>query len=162
MELKDYSLKGTHLLTWLKKETIEAIEQAAFLNWQKASLIFRFLKVSADDVTIGITQANKPDDQYLTQKELIKEVHETFDRFFKGKRVLVHASAYQESPALKVNPAWIKKKMEEYGVKLKNIAEETGMNYSHLSGMIGGTKPLSDATKAMFYFYFKDKENNKS
>lgn len=155
MELKEYNLKGTHLLTWLKKDIIDQIEQTAFSNWQKDRLIFRFLKVTANDITIGVTQANKGDSKYLNQKELIKLVHESFDRFFKGKRVLVHASPFEESPALKVDPAWIKKKMEEHGVKLKNISAETGLNYSRLSALIGGNQPLSDSMKALFYFYFK-------
>ncbi|THU34239.1 hypothetical protein FAM09_24790 [Niastella caeni] len=151
-------LKGVHLLKWLKEETIKKMEEVAFSKWQNSRLTFRFLKVTDKEVTIGATQANLLNGQYLNQKELIQVVHESFDKFFPKQRVLVHASPYKESPAQKVDSAWIKKKMEQLGIALKDICDDTGMNNTQLSAVINGVRPLSDAMKAMFFFYFKTKE----
>jgi hypothetical protein len=152
-------LAGVHLLRSWKEDDIKAIEQIAFNYWQSDRLTFKILKVTADAISIGITQAkvNQPGKQY-EQKELIDLVHRLFDKYFRNHKIHVHASPYSESPALAVNPDWIKKKMEEYGVKLKDMAKETGLNNTQLSPLITGSKPLSDAMKAMFYFYFRSKE----
>jgi hypothetical protein len=152
-------LTGTHLVRFLQKDDIKAIEQIAFNYWQSDRLTFKILKVTAEAVTIGITQNFSETGKYLSQKELIELIHMIFDKYFPNHKIYVHASPYVESPALKVNPEWIKKKMDEHGVKLKDIATETGLNNTQLSHLITGSKPLSDAMKAMFYFYFRSKES---
>jgi ribosomal protein L7/L12 len=151
-------LKGTNLLHWVNQESIHKMEQAALVSWQKHRISFKFFKVTDKDVTIGVTQAKTKDGEYFSKTELIKEVHNTFDVYFIERKVMVHASPYEESPALKVDAEWIKKKMDEHGITLKEMADETGLNNTQLSPLTTGSKPLSDAMKAMFYFYFRSKE----
>lgn len=150
-------LKGAHLLE-IDQKIIHEMEKDALTVWQDFRVTFKVLKVTRKDVTIGATQMKTKDDQYLDQKRLIYLTHNGFDKYFPGIRILVHASTYEESPAQKIDAAWIKKKMEDHSIKLKDIVEESGLGYSQLSHLINGSKPLSDAMKAMFYFYFKSKE----
>lgn len=134
------------------------MEQVALIHWQQTKIQFKILKVEGDKVVIGVTQAKISDGQYLSKKELEAKAHAAFDQHLPGKKVVVHSSPHEESPALKVTPEWIKKKMEKHGVSLKEMSEETGLNNTQLSPLTTGSKPLSDAMKAMFYFYFRAKE----
>jgi len=152
-------LKGIHLLKGMDQKTLKEIEKDAFTMWLEFRVTFKVFKVTDKDVTIGCTQMKTQDFNYKTQKELITITHHAFDRHFPGRKVQVHATIYQDSPAQKIDPAWIKKKMEDYGIPLKTIAADTGLDNTQLSPLITGSKPLSDAMKAMFYFYFKSKEN---
>jgi hypothetical protein len=151
-------LKGIHLLKDMDPKTIQDIEKDAFTVWQEFKVIFKIMNITAEDVTIGITQMKNSNDNYLEKRQLINLTHSTFDGYFFKRRVIVRASPYEESPAKKVDADWIKKKMEEHGVTLKEMSEETGLNNTQLSPLTTGSKPLSDAMKAMFYFYFRSKE----
>ena len=151
-------LKGIQHLKEMDPKTIKDMEKDAFVVWQEFKVLFKFLKITEADVTISVTQMKTPDDKYLDQRQLINLVHSTCDGYFFKRRVLVHASPYKESPALQVNAEWIKKKMEKQGIQLKDIVADTGLNKTQLSVLINGGKPLSDAMKAMFYFYFRSKE----
>lgn len=135
------------------------MEQIAFNYWQLDKLSFKILKVTRDEVTIGVTQAKLgPEKEYYSQKDLIDLIHKIYKKYFPNHGIIVRASPYELSPALKVNSEWIKKKMDEHGIKLKDIVTDTGLNNTQLSVLINGGKPLSDAMKAMFYFYFRSKE----
>jgi len=152
-------LPGAHLLRSWKEKDIQAMQQIAFNHWQLDKLRFKVFKVTGSEVVFGVTQAKlSSEEKYMTKKQLIELVHKLFDKYFPQHNVKVQASPYEESPALKVNPEWIKKKMEEHGVTLKDMAAETGLNNTQLSPLTTGSKPLSDAMKAMFYFYFRSKE----
>lgn len=152
-------LPGSHLLRSWKEKDVQAMQHVALNFWQLDRLRFKIFKVTGSEVIFGVTQAKlSSEEKYYTQKQLIELVHKLFDRYFPNHKVNVQASPYEESPALKVTSEWIKKKMEEHGVTLKDMAAETGLNNTQLSPLTTGTKPLSDAMKAMFYFYFRSKE----
>lgn len=152
-------LPGRHLLKSWKEKDIQEMEDRALTYWRQDRLRFKIFGVTEKDVTIGITQAKlSSEEKYYTKKQLIELVPKVYSKYFPNLKMIVRASPYEESPALKVTPDWIKKKMEDHGIALKEMAAETGLNVTQLSPLTTGSKPLSDAMKAMFYFYFRSKE----
>jgi hypothetical protein len=154
-------IKGIHTLNDVSENVLKKMEQAALILQQHYSLTFKILDYNAKEVTIRVVQERNPKDGIFAPKELIDTTHETFDVFFPDKRVLVRAISYKESPVEIVDANWIEKKMLDTNIKLKDIAEDTGLNKTYLSNLINENKTLSQAMKAMFFFYFSVKEDGK-
>lgn len=58
-----------------------------------------------------------------------------------------------------VTPKYVRNKMFELGVKIKNMQEDTGINKTNISAWINEIRPMSKPVKAMFYLYLQYKEN---
>ncbi|HTE31303.1 MAG TPA: hypothetical protein VK666_13070 [Chryseolinea sp.] len=150
-------IKNLHLLEDTTFEQSNAMEQAALLHRRHGGIVFKILEYSPKKVIIQVAQERHAAGNYQSAKRLIEIVHETFDRFFKDAKVIPRPIVFEVSPANKVTSEWINKKMLTIGVRLKEIAADTGIEYSQLSGLVTGNKPLSQTVKAMFYFYFLSK-----
>lgn len=152
------TFKNIHLLTDIVKPgDLDKMEMAAVQHRRHSNITFKVKEVGKAKVTIQIAQAKNSGGNYFGQKRLVEIVHETFDRFFPETKLQVHPIAYVESPVNKVDTEWINRKMLEAQVKLKDIAEETGIDYTQLSSLVSGARPLSQPMKALFYFYFGTK-----
>ncbi len=147
-------IKNINKLTGFTQEDLTMMEQAAILHKRYNNITFKIIEVNPKKVIIQAVQGKSATGKYFPQKLLVDIVHETFDRFFKGRTMNVHAVPFQESRVNQVTDAWIRYNMEETGTKLKDIASDTGIDYSHLSSVINGNQELSQPMKAMFYFYF--------
>lgn len=146
--------KNLHLLTDIDAGDIDKMEAAALLHRRHSGITFKIVDYEPKKVTIQVVQGKSTAENYFPAKRLIEIVHETFDRFFTGKKVMVHPVPYVQNPVSNVDAAWINKKMLENNVKLKDIVADTGLNKTQLSAIINDKKPLSQVTKALFYFYF--------
>ena len=151
-------IKNMHLLEDISDGEKAKLEHAALEHNRHNSTTFKIIEVKSKTVTIQVAQRKNAAGAYHNQKRLVEIVHETYDRFFKDKKIHVHAIPYDESPAVNVNAEWIRKQMLLYGIKLKVIAQETGLDYPNLSTYMKGEKPISQAMKALFYFYFLSKK----
>jgi hypothetical protein len=154
-------IAGIGLLQDLPEADIDMMEQAALLHRRHSKLSFKILEAGEKIIKIRVTQEKSPAGNHFPAKRLIEIVHETFDRFFPGKKIHVHPVPYVESPVVQVDAAWINKKMLSTETTLKEIAKDTGLNYTYLSHQINGTKEISQAMRAMFYYYFLAKEIGK-
>jgi hypothetical protein len=153
-------IKGIHMANGLTPSKLIKMEQAALVMAREHNLNFKLLMHSDKQVKIEVNQVKGAAEIYDTKK-LTTIVHETFDGFFPGRKVIVHPITYKETPVDKVTPEWIRNKMTENGIKLKEITDDTGLNKSYLSGIINESKELSQVMKAMFYFYFLSRMNTK-
>lgn len=104
---------------------------------------------------IQIDQGRSTAGNYQTQKRLIKVVNETYGRFFTGRKIHVRANTYKQPDCNQVNPDWITKHMGKAKLKLKTIADDTGLDYGNLSDLCSGKVPLSQPMKAFFWYYFQ-------
>lgn len=148
-------IKNLHLLAEkVKPGDIDKMEIAALQHRRHNSIRFKIVEIGKGKVTIQIAQGKNAWGNYFPSKRLVEIVHETYDRFFPGMKVVVHPIPYVESPANKVDVEWVNRHMIEAQVKLKDIAQETGIAYTQLSELITGARPLSQPMKALFYFYF--------
>jgi len=154
-------LKNVHLLDGMDQKSLELMEHAAVDHRRFSSISFKVEDVSEKSVTIQVVQDKSAAGHYHSQKRLIEIVHETFDRFFTGKKIKVHAIPYVLPDCSVVDAGWISDKMAKLGIRLKDIANDTGLNYTQLSSSVNGGKPLSETSKAMFYYYFQAKQLEK-
>ncbi len=154
-------IKNIHLLTDLDPESLTMMELAATEHKKHGSITFKIVDYSPQGVIIQIVQGKSAAGAYHNQKRLIEITHETFDRFFTGKKIKVHAIQYEQPEAAEVDAKWISDRMLATHTKLKDIAKETGLDYTSLSALVNGTRPLSQTTQAMFYYYFLSKKAKK-
>lgn len=151
-------IKNLHLLEDdLRPGDLDKMEVAASAHQRYSSITFKVVELKPDKVIFQITQGKSAAGNYQNQKRLIEIVHETYDRFFPGRKVQVHAIPFVESPANVVTDKWVNEKMLEKGIKLKQISEETGIDKTQLSSLITGDRPLSQPMKALFWYYFQYK-----
>jgi hypothetical protein len=140
----------------ISDKTVNEMEAAARAHRTYANLSFKISDINSKRVVIQVIQGRSAQENYFNQKRLREIVHETFSRFFPGRKIDVHATEYKESPVASVNAAWINKMMLETGIKLKTIAEDTGIAATQISRVLGGDE-LSQPMKAMFWYYFYSK-----
>jgi hypothetical protein len=150
-------IKNLHLLQDLSDEDILKMEHAAKEHKRLGGMEFKVIEADKTSVVIQIAQNKYAAGIYHSQKRLIEIVHETFDRFFEGKKVKVHPIPFILPKPSVVDAAWVNSKMLSTKTKLKDISIETGIDYTQLSALINGTRPMSQTVQAMFYFYFKSK-----
>lgn len=151
-------IKNIHLLEDISDKEKVKMEHAALEHNRHNGITFKIVDNKPKSVSIQITQSKNSAGVYHPQKRLIEIVHETYDRFFADKKVHVHAIPFIESPANKVNVEWVNKKMFDAGIKLKDIAADTGIDYTQLSSLVTGDRNLSQPMKALFYYYFLSKK----
>lgn len=151
------NIKNLHLLTDISEQDKLLIEHAALEHIRFSNLRFKFMEYEPKQVIIQAAQGKSDLRNHFTKKRLIEIVNETFGRFFEGKKIIVHPIPYQEAACNVVDTAWVNKQMLEKGVKLKDIAADTGITYTHLSSVISGNKEMTQQMKALFYYYFLSK-----
>jgi len=150
-------IKNIHLLTDIGNDEKEKMEHAGKEHRRHGSIEFKILENTPKQVVIRITQGKNAPGIYQNQKRLNEIVHETFGRFFKGKKIIVRPFVYKQPPVNLVDAAWINKQMLEKEIKLKTISDETGLNKTYLSSIINGNESFSQLMKCMFWFYFLHK-----
>jgi|GEM_PF-353804 len=152
-------IKNVHLLSDIDENGIKKMELAAIAHLRNSGITFKIVENSDKEVVIQVRQEKHSAGNYHSKKRLIEIVHETYDRFFHGKKIKVGALPFQESPVSAVDADWINRKMLATGTRVKDIANETGINRPWISTLLGGDEPLSQPMKALFWYYFKDKES---
>ena len=151
-------IKNTELLTDVDDLAIISMEIAALIHTTQENISFKIVEYDDEKIIIQAVQGKTASGFYHTQKTLIDLVHKTFDSFFIGKKVLVHPILFVENSPSKVDIKWINKKMLEMGIRIKDIANDTGIDHKELSKLLNSDIPLSKPTKALFYYYFLAKE----
>lgn len=150
-------IKNLHLMKDADTETLAKMEHAAAQHGMISAIEFKLLEVSPN-VVIRVIQGKSPNRNQFTQKRLSEIVKETFKEFFPGKRIDARAIPYQAPESSSVTPEWIRHKMTENGIKLKHLADETGLDYTYLSSVSNGKVELSQQMKALLFYYFRCKQ----
>ena len=141
--------------TFIQPFDIEQLEAGAERHLRLSNISFSINSASALELVIRTEQGKTLAKNYASVKVLIERTRDLFGRFLPDAKILVHPIPYHEAPVTEVDGVWIRKKMLQYSVKIKDIANDTGLNKTHLSALINESKPLSQIEKAFFYYYFK-------
>jgi hypothetical protein len=144
-------------LTGLISETdIDKLESMAALHRKQSNIQFKILEVDESRLLVAIEQEKTASGKYANQRTLVKRAHEVFDQYLPPSlKMEIEATEYLESPSAVVTPEWINRKMQEQDVRIKQIAFDTGIDRTDISGWINGHRPMSQIVKALFYYYFK-------
>lgn len=151
-------IKGLAKLTNISEAVQDKMEQAAVLHRRHSRIEFKILEATEKSVTIQVVQGKSPSGNYFNSKRMVEIVHETFDRFFTGRKVIVRPIPFIASPVEQVDVKWIREKMKVTGTSLKQLADDTGLDKSNLSTILNENVPLSQVMKVVFYYYFRVKE----
>lgn len=149
------NIKDIHKLAGLISPIdLEILDEAAALHKKNSNITFKVIKVTDNEFQIRTEQGKHLSENYADAKLLVQRTKELFSFFGINKTLHVHPVPYVQSRTDIVNPKWVTENMIINGVKIKDIANETGIEKSDISGWINGEKPMSQAVKAMFYYYF--------
>ena len=89
----------------------------------------------------------------VTETTLIKRTQELFSKFLPQSQLVILPVTFRPSPASAVTPAWLDQKMNEKGIRIKQIAFDTGIDRESISDWVTGKRNMSQIVKAMFYYY---------
>ncbi len=155
-------IKNIHLLEGVVKPAdIDKMEHAALMHKRYSNIMFKITDVTDKKVVFSVQQGKSSAGNYQTGKRLIEIVHETFGKFFPGLKVNAGPIPYKVPAPNQVDPDWVVSQMKSTGTRLKEIADETGIDYTQLSSLVSGDRPLSQPMKALFWFYFATKQKSK-
>jgi hypothetical protein len=138
----------------LDEAQIKKLEAGAALHKKQSNIHFSVLEVTESQITVATEQEKNSSGKYANQKTLVKRTHELFDNLLPtAVKLQVEATEYLESPSAVVTPEWINQKMLEKGIRIKQIAFDTGVDRTSISDWVNGARAMSQIVKAMFYFY---------
>ena len=137
----------------LNADEVNALKKAAERHSQQSNMDFKIISVNGNVVEIETSQGETASGKYATQQVLLKRTEELFKKRLAGFELQITANAVLPSPADVVDVPWIEKKMQEKGLRIKQIAFETGIDRESISDWVTGKKAMGKTVKAMFYFY---------
>jgi hypothetical protein len=104
-------------------------------------------------VSVRVTQNYLESGVYFDRATLISKTEEIFKPYLLGRMLYIDVIPYRPVITDIVTPEWLEERMVKRGVRVKDIATDTGIDRTSLSGWISGLRPMSQSVKAMFYFY---------
>jgi hypothetical protein len=144
----------------LSTEQLSKLEKAAERHAAQSNIGFKIHSVADNVIEVETTQAETPSGKYASEATLVKRTEDLFRKSLPGYRIIVSTETFLPSPASVVNASWIERKMKEKGVRIKQIAFETGVDRGSISDWVTGKRSMSQIVKAMFYFYLTNSSSN--
>lgn len=116
------------------------------------------VEASGADLKVVIEQTRLVNGYILNNKELYERAKEVFkDTGFRAKIDPVVFTLNVED--ITVN--WIEDKMQEFGIKRKDLEKQLAIDKSSLSLIMSGNRELSKPMRATFFYYFLTYELNR-
>lgn len=137
----------------LSEEQIDKLSKAAERHKTQSNITFTILSVSADHLEIETVQGETKSGKYATESTLASRTRSVFEKFVTDAEIRVSPVTFAPSPTSIVNTAWLERRMQEKGVRIKQIAFDTGIDRESISDWVIGKRSMSQIVKAMFYFY---------
>lgn len=138
----------------LTSQQLEQLDAAAMPHISQSNISFEIIILEGENVKIEVTQDKKSSGKYATEATLVKRAHEVFDRSLSSFSLEISTVTALPSPVSTVNTEWLEKKMLEKGIRIKQIAFDTGIDRESIADWVGGKRSMGQTVKAMFYFYF--------
>jgi hypothetical protein len=137
----------------LSPEEIIKLDKGAERYLKESSITFT-IKYTDEHVTeIECRQEANKSGNYATEATLIKRTQELFSKLLPQSQLVILPVTFRPSPAGEVTPAWLDRKMNEKGIRIKQIAFDTGIDRESISDWVTGKRKMSQIVKAMFYYY---------
>jgi len=155
-------MKGIELLTFLTEEQKRLLETSA-LNYRRfARVFFQVLEASDSEVVVKVWQNENVADKYLTVKELVERTRAVFNDILPSEvRLHVRPIVYNRSELEKFDAKAVAEKMEQLGLRPKDLVRLLDIDKSSLSSMLSGKRELSKHSRAMLYYFFKYHEKER-
>lgn len=125
-------------------------QQNSISNYAKAGIDIELI----DNDTVKITQSRLLNGYILNNRQLYERAKAIFpDKII---RPVVYSLQVDD-----IDLNWIEAKMDEFGIKRKDLIKQLAIDKSSLSLIFSGTTNLSARTKATFFYYFLTYELNR-
>ncbi|MFD2288035.1 XRE family transcriptional regulator [Pedobacter petrophilus] len=138
----------------IPEEKMLKLETAAERHKAQSNISFTVDSISDEILEVSTVQNETPSGKYASESTLVKRTEDVFSKILPEFKLVVSAQTHLPSPAIVVTSSWIDKKMLEKGVRIKQIAFDTGLDRESISDWVTGKRSMSQLVKAMFYFYF--------
>jgi negative regulator of replication initiation len=149
------SIQGIEKLKEILSEAaIEKLTKAADRHFSASNMTFTIHSVTEDAIAIETAQGETKSGKYATEATLASRTKELFNKHLPKTAFEIATVPFAPSPASTVTTQWLAQKMELKGIRIKQIAFETGIDKESISDWVSGKKSMSQIVKAMFYFYF--------
>ncbi|RZM29172.1 MAG: XRE family transcriptional regulator [Pedobacter sp.] len=148
------SIPGLEKLSVMLSEAdTQGLTRSADRHFIASNMTFTILSVSEGAIEIETAQGETKSGKYASQATLISRTRELFSKYLPEIKLHIFAATYAPSPASTVTTKWLEEKMKVKGIRIKQIAFETGIGKESISDWVTGKKSMSQIVKAMFYFY---------
>jgi hypothetical protein len=137
----------------LSDADMEKLGRAADRHFSASNMTFTILTVSNDKIEIETAQGETKSGKYATAATLLSRTKDLFGKYLPKIELHISAATFAPSPTSTVTTAWLEQKMQQKGVRIKQIAFDTGIDKESISDWVTGKKSMSLIVKAMFYFY---------
>lgn len=107
-----------------------------------------------DDDRVKISQTKLLNGLILNQKELVERARSIFP----GAKI-VPVVFCLDVDSIDIN--WIENRMQEFGIKRKDLIKQTCIDKSSLSLYFSGKRKMDKAQRAIFFYYFLTYELNR-
>ena len=140
----------------LTPEQIFKLDKAAARHQEQSNTNFKILSETEKTINIETAQGETGSGKYATEDTLIKRTEDLFRKHLPEYKIIVSPETFQASPASIVNTAWIDKMMQQKGIRIKQIAFDTGIDRESVSDWVTGKRRMSQIVKALFYYYLNE------
>lgn len=137
----------------LSVEQLIALDKAAAYHAEQSNINFKITSTSDQTLQVETTQGETSSGKYASEQTLAKRTEDLFKKSMPEFKIVVSPSTLRPSLANLVNVPWIERKMLEKGLRIKQMAFETGIDRESISDWVTGKRSMSRIVKAMFYFY---------
>ncbi|MGF1924634.1 MAG: helix-turn-helix domain-containing protein [Bacteroidia bacterium] len=141
------------LKDFLTPEQTEKLNKAAERHATASNMTFTLLSATETALEIEVAQSETKSGKYASEATLISRSEDLFGKLLPNIPLHINPVAFAPSPASIVTTAWLESKMQQKGVRIKQIAFETGIDREAISDWVTGKRSMSQLVKAMFYFY---------
>jgi hypothetical protein len=154
-------MKGIELLPFLTTEQKKWLETSG-LNYRRyARIYFQILSYSPDELCVKVWQMENPLNKYLPSKDLVERAKGVFAEILPSEvKLHVRPIAYKKDDLKNFSVQDVNSKMEELGLRAKDLVKLLDIDKSSLSLILKGERELTKPSKAMLYYLFKYLETN--
>lgn len=141
------------------KESYDQIRRSK-ANYRRAGIDIDTVDIDFGNltVTVRIAQSRLVNGYMLNQKQLVDRAREVF--IDSPWRVKIKPVVYSLDTSHITIP-WIEDRMEEFGIRRKDLIKQLAIDKVSLSKIFSGTTGLTRSMRALFYYYFMTYELNR-
>ena len=151
------SIQNINLLApYLNADQLIKLDKAASRHQEQSNTNFNIRLVGDNTIEIATVQGETSSGKYATEDTLIKRTEDLFRKHLPEYKIIVSPETFQASPASIVNTAWIDKMMQQKGIRIKQVAFDTGIDRESVSDWVTGKRRMSQIVKALFYYYLNE------
>ena len=140
-----------------QKQRLELSER----NYKRFGRIyFQIISFENETLIVKVWQRENVAGKYLSTAELVDRARAVFSPIApKGTTIHIRPIAFKRDELKSFTIADVENKMEQHGLRPKDLVKLLDIDKSSLSLMLGGERELTKCGKAMFYYLFKNLEH---